>query len=88
MITVQAISKLSVNAWHLQPIINLIEKELAKFEDFKISHIIREGNKEADMLSKWALMLDDEIVRTEKDNLKGVLFNILNTQYCKDGNAY
>ena len=51
LIIVQAISKLSVNAWYLQSIINLIEKELNNFEDFKISHIRREGNKEANMLS-------------------------------------
>ena len=86
LITVQAISKMSVNAWHLQPIINLIEQELTKFEDFKISHIRREGNKDADMLSKWALTMNDELVRIEKENSKGALFNILNTPSCKDDN--
>ena len=78
MITVQAISKLNAKAWHLQPIINIIEQELNNFEDFKITHIKREGNQEADILSKWALSMDEEILRIEKINSKGTLFNILN----------
>ena len=78
LITVQAISKLNAKAWHLQPIINIIEQELNNFEDFKITHIKREGNQEADILSKWALSMNEEKLRIEKINSKGTLFDILN----------
>lgn len=81
LITVQAIAKLSIKAWHLQPIINNIEQELNNFEDFKTTHINREGNQEADMLSKWALTMNEETLRIEKKNSKGKLFNIIN---CKN----
>lgn len=77
LLTVQEISKLSINAWHLQPIINLIEQELFKFEDYRITHIKRAGNREADILSKQALTLSDELLRIEKFSTKGELFKLL-----------
>ena len=43
-------------------------KELIYFEDFKIMHIKREGNTEADILSKWALSLRDEEIRIKHSN--------------------
>lgn len=46
--------------WHLQGYVSLILEELNFFDQFQVSHIRREGNKEADILSKWALSFDQE----------------------------
>ncbi|XP_059068967.1 uncharacterized protein LOC131859350 [Cryptomeria japonica] len=59
LVIIQAIMKGSIEARHLQnAIINIIE-ELNKFDDYKISHVNRMGNKEADVLSKWALSFNE-----------------------------
>lgn len=42
-------------AWHFQNLSTAILNEMTYFEYFKISHIRRLGNREADYLSKWAL---------------------------------
>lgn len=51
LIVIKAISKGSLNAWHLQSYIANIIQELASLEDTKISHIKREGNHEVDRMS-------------------------------------
>ena len=65
---VQAITKLQINAWHLELVINQIIDEISQFEDFKISHIKRAGNAEAIFLSKWAISLNDDNLRIRHIN--------------------
>ena len=43
-------------------------EELSYFENFKITHIKREGYEEADTLSKWALSLNDEAIQVKHSN--------------------
>ena len=50
--------KIQINALHLQQLMNAIRSLLELFTDFRISHIYRELNMEADGLSKLALLLD------------------------------
>ncbi|XP_059070684.1 uncharacterized protein LOC131860304 [Cryptomeria japonica] len=44
LIIIQALMNGEIKAWHLQGFIALIKEELNFFENFKISHIRREGN--------------------------------------------
>ncbi|XP_059066721.1 uncharacterized protein LOC131044985 [Cryptomeria japonica] len=60
LIIIQAIMNGEIKAWHLEGFIAVIKEELIFFENFKISHIRREGNQTADKLSKWALSFDLE----------------------------
>ena len=49
--------KIQINAPHLQQLLSAIRKLLEFFTGFRISHIYRELNMEADGLSKQALLL-------------------------------
>ena len=49
-VIIKAIVKCDMEAWHLQNFITKINDELASFEDFKLSHIKRQGNKEANII--------------------------------------
>ena len=49
-------------------VINQIIDEISQFEDFKISHIKRAGNAEADFLSKWVSSLNDDKLRIRHIN--------------------
>lgn len=59
LVIIQTIIKGSIEAWHLQNSIFSIVEELNYFEDFKVSHIKRTRNMEANILSKWALSFND-----------------------------
>ncbi|XP_059073257.1 uncharacterized protein LOC131874056 [Cryptomeria japonica] len=59
LIIIQTIMKGTIKAWHLQNSILSIVEELNNFEDFRVSHIRRTGNVEADILSKWALTFNE-----------------------------
>ena len=54
MVVVQALKNNMISAWHLGNFLFCVNEELMSLEDFKICHVYREANKEADKLSKWA----------------------------------
>ena len=58
LLVVQAIAKIHITAWHLEVFINQIVAELSYFEEFKISHIKREGNEEADFFIKMGSIIE------------------------------
>ncbi|XP_059065483.1 uncharacterized protein LOC131855827 [Cryptomeria japonica] len=49
----------SIPSWHLNQWLQPILALLATFEEFRVSHIYREGNGEADRLSKLAIAIGD-----------------------------
>ena len=53
-LVVEAISKGSIQAWFYQNMIQNIRETSGTFADFKVSHVYREGNDEADKLENWA----------------------------------
>ena len=58
--------KIQINAPHLQQLLNTIRRLLEFFTGFRITHIYRELNMEADGLSKLALLLDPSKLDTEE----------------------
>lgn len=59
LIIIQAIKFGESKAWHLQNYVKSIAQDLETFDDFVVSHIKREGNREADILSKWAVSFEE-----------------------------
>ena len=57
--------KIQINAPHLQQLLSAIRRLLEFFTGFRISHIYKELNMEADGLSKQALLLDPGNLETE-----------------------
>ena len=58
--------KIQINGPHLQQLLNAIRRLLELFTGFRISHVYRELNMEADGLSKLALLLDLGKLKTEE----------------------
>ena len=58
--------KIQINAPHLQQVLNIIRRLSEFFTGFRIYHIYRELNMEADGLSKLALLLDPGKLETEE----------------------
>ena len=58
--------RIQINAPHLQQLLNAIRRLLEFFTGFRISHIYRELNMEADGLSTQALLLDPGNLETEE----------------------
>lgn len=55
LLTVKSIFQKCTPNWKLHKWLNQINFLLADFEDFKVSHIFREGNTLADELAKWVV---------------------------------
>ena len=58
--------KIQINAPHLQQLLRAIKRLLGIFTSFRITHIYRELNMEADGLSKLAFLLDPDNLETEE----------------------
>lgn len=48
-----------MQAWMLNKFVQKITYDMKCFTDFKISHMRREGNREVDVLSKWASLFKE-----------------------------
>lgn len=53
MVVLEAIRRNQILAWHLEIFLIAVTK-MESLEDFKICHLYKESNGEADQLSKWA----------------------------------
>lgn len=60
-IITRAILKVGAMHWHIDKIIKEIRKILSKFPQFKVSHILHEGNSKANKLAKDEVILDQGV---------------------------
>ena len=60
LVVIKAFRRNKISAWHIENYMVVIRKELDSLTDLKVSHVFREGNGKADMLSKWAANFKEE----------------------------